>query len=206
MEDDEPFDLETAWADLQHALFGLLTTIGGCVAALADRLILPRAARMEILQWLAPIEAIARRLLVIEALKLPPPNQPAPFVPKGRLASAYADRPEAVLSDNPKDWRVRFHTWSASAPTNKSANVIAALRAHAIQHNAIPLARRIEALRRLFDQRELYAQRLARSLHHAPTRAPRAFSPYRHRATAVLTLMRRTQAEADHALAALNSS
>ena len=77
MEDDEPFDLETAWAGLQHAIGMLLAVVGGCALAVAERMILTRAARTEILQWLAPLEAFARRLLVVEALNLPAPNQPA---------------------------------------------------------------------------------------------------------------------------------
>jgi hypothetical protein len=206
MEDDEPFDLETAWADLQHAMCALLAIVGGGALALAERLILPRDARIQILQWLAPLEALARRLLLIEALKLPPPNQPAPFVPKGKLANAYADRPQAELPDDAEQWRVRFHVWSAKASSAPRAAGASAVRSYGVPYNAIPLARRVEALRRLFAQRALYARRLANSLRAAPARARKAFGPYRYRATAVLTLMRRTQTEADHALAALNSS
>ncbi len=207
MEERQPFDLEAKWADLQHAIVMMLASIGGCALAVAERLILPRAARKEILQWLAPIEAVARRLLVIEALNLPPPNQPAPFVPKGKLASAYADKPEADLPEDETKWNVRFHVWTAgAAPARARAAGMPAVRSYPIQYNALPLARRIEALRRVFSQRALYVQRLAKSLRAAPARARKAFAPYRHRATAVLTLTRETQAEVDRLLDALNSS
>jgi hypothetical protein len=207
MEDDEPFDLEDTWAGLQHAIGGLMVTIGGCAAALANCLIVPRAMRMQILQWLAPAEALARRLILLEALKLPAPNQPAPFVPKGRLANAYADKPEAELPADESEWRVRFHVWSPNAPTTGTkTSAPQAVRSYPIQYNAISLARRVEALRRLYDQREAYAHRLAQRLHHAPARARRAFGPYRYRATAVQTLMRRAQEQVDLALAQLNTS
>ncbi len=206
MEDDEPFDLEATWADLQHAIAMMIAAVG-CALAIAERLILPRKARIEILQWLAPIEAAARRLLVLDALKLPAPNQPPPFIPRAKLATAYADKPEAELPEDETKWTVRFHVWSAAAPSmNKLAAAPPAVRSHAIRFNAIPLAKRVEALRRLFDQREAYAKRLAQRLHHAPARARKVFAPYRHRATAVLTLMRRVQQQVDLALAALNTS
>ncbi|MEJ0024202.1 MAG: hypothetical protein WDN76_12915 [Alphaproteobacteria bacterium] len=77
MEDEEPFTLEAAWADLQHGVAVMLAAFG-CALAIAERLILPRKARIDILQWLAPLEATGRRLVLLEALKLPAPNQPAP--------------------------------------------------------------------------------------------------------------------------------
>ncbi len=208
MEDDEPFTLEAAWADLQHRIAMMLGAFGGCALAIAERLILPRKARIEILQWLAPLEAAARRLILLEALKLPAPNQPAPFIPKGKLASAYADKPEAELAEDETKWRVRFHVWTAGVPSANKNKALGkpAVQSYPIQYNAVPLARRVEALRRLFDQREIYAKRLAQRLHHAPKQARKAFAPYRHRATVVLTLMRRVQHEVDLALGALNTS
>jgi hypothetical protein len=167
---------------------------------------LPRAARIQILQWLAPLEAQARRLLVLEALKLPAPNQPPPFIPKGKLANAYADKPAPDLPADETQWRVRFHVWSGGAAKPGRAPGIPNARSYPVSYNALPLARRIEALRRVFDQRDLYAARLAVRLHHAPAQARKAFAPYRHRATAVQTLLRQTQDQVDLALAALNSS
>jgi hypothetical protein len=185
----------------------MLAIFGGCAAAVAQRLILTRANRIQILQWLAPLEAVARRLLLIEALKLPAPNAPAPFIRSAKLASAYADRPHPDLPESAEAWRVRFHIGigPASRPRLPAQNV-ASGAASPVQFNAIALARRMEALRRLFGQREAYARRLALRVHHAGARARKAFAPYRHRATAVRTLMRTVQREADLALAALNSS
>ncbi len=206
MEDEDSFDIEIARSGLQHAIARMLGAFGGA-AAIAASLILPRATRVHILQWLAPIEALARRLLLIEAMALPAPNQPAPFIPRGKLANAYADRPAADLPDESENWRVRFNIGIASAPARtEKVGVAPTATSHAIEFNALPLARRIEAVRRLFEKRALYARRLALRLHRAPTRARKAFAPYRHRATAVQTLMRRTQREADLALARLNTS
>jgi hypothetical protein len=206
MEDDEPFELETAWAALQHAIMCMLAIFGG-VAAVAERLILTRAGRIEILQWLAQIEAAARRLILLEALNLPPPNAPPPFIPQAKLATTYADKPQPELPEDPAQWNVRFHVWSAARSSEGAKTIgIQAARSDAIQHNAIPLARRMEALRRLFDQRHAYAQRLALCVHHARARALKVFAPYRHRATAVQTLLRQVQGQVDLALGALNSS
>jgi hypothetical protein len=176
------------------------------VAAVAERLILTRAGRIEILQWLAQIEAAARRLILLEALNLPPPNAPPPFVPQAKLATTYADKPQPGLPEDPAQWNVRFHVWSAANTPARNTVGVQAARTDLIQHNAIPLARRMEALRRLFDQREAYAQRLALRVHHARARALKVFAPYRHRATAVQTLLRQVQGQVDLALGALNSS
>ncbi len=184
----------------------MLASIGGCALAVAERLILTRAARIEILQWLAPLEAEARRLLVLEALKLPAPNQPPPFVPKGKLATAYADKPAHDLPEDETQWRVRFHVWSGGGARQGRTSGVQTTRTYPVTFNALSLASRIAALRRVFDQREISAARLASRLHHAPERARKAFAPYRHKATAVQTLLRRTQQEVDLALAALNSS
>ncbi len=193
---------KTAWAALQHAIMCMLAIFGG-VAAVAERLILTRAGRIEILQWLAQIEATARRLILVEALKLPPPNAPPSFVPLAKLATAYADKPRPELPEDPEQWNVRFHVWSGARPAVRKTIGVQATRSHAIQFNAIPLARRMEAVRRLFDQRQAYAQRLALRVHHARARALKVFAPYRHRATAVQTLLRQVQAEVDLALGAL---
>jgi hypothetical protein len=206
MEQEEPFDIEIAWSALQHAIAMMLGAFGGA-AAIAASLILPRATRIQILQWLGPIEALARRLLLIEAMSLPAPNQPAPFIPRGKLANAYADKSIADLPDETETWRVRFNIGIASAPTKmEKVGVTPAAVSHPIQFNALALARRMEAVRRLFEQRALYAQRLAVRIHRAPARARKAFAPYRHRATAVQTLLSRTQQEANLALARLNTS
>jgi hypothetical protein len=206
MEEDEPFDLETAWAGLQHAM-GFLLAICGGAAALAQRLLLRRASRIEILQWLAPLEALARRLLLLEALKLPAPNAPAPFAKKGKLASAFTDCPAPELPEDAEQWNVRFHVWTAGARlAGQGAGMVQTARTRPLNLNAIPLAKRIEALRRLYEQRGGYARRLAARLHHALPRACRVFAPYRHSATPVRSLLRDVQREVEIGLLRLNSS
>jgi len=174
-------------------------------AALAQRLLLRREKRIEILQWLAPLEALARRLLLLEALALPAPNAPAPFFKKGKLASSYADRPAPELPEDAEQWRVRFHVWTV-ASAGKSPLAVQTARTRPLNLNAIPLAKRIEALRRLYDQRSVYARRLADRLHQGVGRARRAFAPYRHVATPVRSLLREAQREVEIGLLRLNTS
>jgi hypothetical protein len=144
--------------------------------------------------------------VLLEALKLPPPNAPPTFVPQAKLATTYADKPQAELPEESEKWNVRFHVWTAGTPTTNKIGANQPARSHSVQFNALPLARRVEALRRLFDQREAYAQRLALRVHYAISRARKVFAPYRHRAVPVQTLLRQAQAEVDLALAAVNSS
>jgi hypothetical protein len=59
VQDDEPFTLEADWESLRYLaqfLFSLFAT----PAVLAARLLLGRAEKARILQWLAPLEAAAR--------------------------------------------------------------------------------------------------------------------------------------------------
>lgn len=212
MTNDDPFTLERAWAQLGD-LIAMMLTLFGAPAAIAARLILGRDARKHILQWLAPLEAAARRLLLIEALQHPAPNAPAPFFPRGRLASAYADTPAPDLPPDEKDWRVRFNIGLAAAPakrvaieTDEHSVFFATPRSAPISLNAAPLARRFEALRRLISDRDALVAALARRAHQAPERAARRFAPYRRAARPVQALLSDIQQETDRALVALNSS
>jgi hypothetical protein len=201
--EDAPFSLENAWDHLDHLLALTLNLFGG-VADIAASLFLRRQTRVEILQWLAPLEAWARRLLLIEALRRPAPNDPPPFAAAATLATEYADKPAPALAENPAQWRVRFNIGLGSASATKPA--FTQRRASSISYNAVALAKRLEALRRLIADRERYVQRLARRAHIAPTRTRRAFAPYRHRALCVETALKEAQREVDHALTALNTS
>jgi hypothetical protein len=201
--EDAPFSLENAWDHL-HDLLGLTLRLFGGVGDIAAQLILRRQTRIEILRWLAPLEAWARRLLLVEALRRQAPNDPPVLSAKATLASTYADKPAPALAEDAAHWRVTFNM--GLGPARSRPPAFTQKRAQAIGHNAIPLARRLEALRRLIIDSERYVQRLVRRAHHAPARTRRAFAPYRHRGFAVETMLKETQREVDRALAVLNSS
>jgi hypothetical protein len=212
VQDDEPFTLEAAWDNLRYLaqfLFSLFAT----PAALAAQMLLSKAKRVEILQWLAPLEAAARRLILLEALTLPAPNAPAPPAPCGFIGNTYADRTLPDFPENAEDWRVHFHVFRASKPSPAPQDK----RTHSacgIRYDAIALARRIEALRRVLENREAAVRQLAaRVLGVQPhmkaqvmARVERCFAPYRHKPGGARSLLPAVQREADLALARLNSS
>jgi hypothetical protein len=82
----EPFDIQEAWQAVAM-LYGYIASLFGGAAAIAERLLLRRQMRRDILAWLGPAEALARRVLLLKALSLPKPNTPpAPPPALGRLS------------------------------------------------------------------------------------------------------------------------
>lgn len=201
----EPFTLEAGWAQLCYLaqfLFRLFAT----PAELAAQMILRREKRREILQWLAPLEAAARRLILLAALELPAPNAPALASPCG-FGAAFRDRPAPLLPENAEDWRVQFHVFRVSE-TAPAPGRPRPRGAPGIRYDAIALARRIEALRRVLDDRvaavRLLARRLADRVLGAPrqirARVARWFAPYRYKRGGVAWLLSAVQREVDVAL------
>jgi hypothetical protein len=70
---DAPTSREDAWAHL-FDIIAMVIALFGTPAAIAAQRLLRRATRIEIPHWLAPLEALARRLLLLEAAELPPRN------------------------------------------------------------------------------------------------------------------------------------
>jgi hypothetical protein len=106
---DEPTSREDAWAHLADMIAMVIAPFGAPAAIAAQRL-LRRATRIEILHWPAPLKALARRLLLLEAAELPPRNAPlARSVASGRIANAMRDAP--APSEDPTQWRVRLSLW-----------------------------------------------------------------------------------------------
>lgn len=211
MKTAEPFDLEDAWAYLAQ-LVGVVIRCIATPAAIAERLGLLRKSRMEILAWLAPLEALARRLLVIEAAQTPKPNDPPPrpHFPGG-LSTALADRPPEELGEDSSAWRVVFRVWPG--PSRRPPKPLfrdpeaRPLRDHPLKPigftaNAYPLARRLEALRRLTLDRRAALARLARLLHARRGALDRAFRSYRFARTPCDSALSAAQREADRVLAA----
>lgn len=200
MENDEPFSMDSAWAHLRH-LAKFLLGLFGDPAALAARLMLTRGFRQDLLGWLAPLEAVARRLLAAEAAKLPAPNAPGPRAPIGRIANTLADKPQAELGEDSAAWRVVFNLGlrrAGAPPSTKLAGRGAPLR-----FNALSLARRVEALCRVLEDRAACVRKLAARLHGDVRRARKAYAPYRFPAMAVGGLLQFAQDEAERALAPL---
>ena len=177
---------------------------------LAAQLFLRAQTRFQILQWLAPLEALARRLLVIEALALPPPNARPPRAPvrDTRIVSALADASPAEEAGDPETWRVVFNLWpGAKAGGRRRADVeLRDAQGEArMLRNALPLARRIEALRRLAENPEQALRRMAALLAARRGQVAERFSAYaprnRLRACPAARLLAGAQAQLAAALA-----
>jgi hypothetical protein len=158
------------------------------------------------LSWLAPIEAFARRVLLLAALKEPTPNLPEPTRRGEAIVSAMRDTPPPDLPDNPADWRAVFSEWPSGVGFPRKECADKRLRActRFTEFNAYPLARRIEALVRLARDPRAAIKRMARKIAARRNWLLYAFSRYRHDARPVQTLLMEVQREVDTAL--LNTS
>ncbi len=118
------------------------------------------------LPWLRAGEALLRRLLLIEAAGLPKANTPPPRPKRVRVRTR---RLLTFTPDKPEDWRVSFR---ALAPSVAYAACARSRRQEPKRfHDAWPLAERLEAMLRVFNDPALFAKRLARRLYARPRRA-----------------------------------
>lgn len=118
---------------------------------------LPRAARAPLLAFIRLIEALVRRLLLIETWNLPVAFTPRTMKPANNAGAGIRAR----ASDNPANWRVSprlFPAW----PTGSGRRGAAPAEERLISNRA--LAERLEALIRVAADPAPYAQRLARRL------------------------------------------
>ncbi|MGE3303296.1 MAG: hypothetical protein AB7M12_09305 [Hyphomonadaceae bacterium] len=197
--------LDGAWAQVAE-LLGWIAALFGAPGEIAARGGLVRRSRFDILAWLAPLEAAARRLLLIEAAALPPANNAPPLVARGRLRSALTDAPPPVLDADSARWRVRFRLGFPRARASSRLSPATGPNP-ALPNNAAPLARRLEALRRVAANRARVVHLLARRLRASlPACVARAYQRYRHRGGACAELLDEAQARVDALLPALNSS
>lgn len=208
---EETFTLPSAWEQVK-VLLGFMAALFGAPGAIAARLYLRAARRLEILQWLAPLEAVARRLLAIEALALPPPNMPAlrTRLRDAPVAGALEEASSpALAADDPETWRVVFNLWPGSRTgTRKLAGARISGDPQGeppLLRNAFPLARRIEALRRLAEAPDRALRRMAALLAARRREAATRFTPYaprkRLRACPAASLLESAQAQLAAALA-----
>jgi hypothetical protein len=202
----EPFDLQAAWSHVATLCGWILNLLNP--ADIGERVSLLRDKRRELLAWLGPAEALARRVLLLKALSLPKANLPPAHAITGKLTNAFTDRTEAELTEclegPPETWRVRFrvmpsigpHRRLAAGETSEREPQAKGWRLSSI-YNAIPLARRIEALRRVLDNPEPAVKRLVRLLATRRADIVHAFGPYRPPHGCARTPMAETQAEID---------
>jgi hypothetical protein len=203
-DDHPPFTLERAWEDLRYAVAMILTLFGGPADIAARKMLLNRT-RQEILIWLAPIEAMARRILLLAALKLPTLNPTARLKRGAPIVNAMRDTPLPTLSDNPADWRVLFSDWPCASGASTERQTERRGRdgsgaARFCDYNAYPLARRIEALVRLVQHPAASIERMARKITVRRAHLCFAFGRYRHNAMPVETLLKEVQTHVDAAL------
>lgn len=205
MDAAEPFCLKTAWDDLRSWLKSMVAVFGEPVA-IAAHLLLRRSARGDILQWLAPLEAGVRRVLLMEALKRAKPNEPPPPIVRGRVATSFRERPSKAFAEDSRQWRVAFRVWPA-ATRRECAPAQPVIRASkcAIHYNALSLARRIEAVIRVFESPEAYIAKIARRVHAEPVATRDVFRPYRPALRGAERMLRAIQRETELALATLDS-
>ena len=194
------------WAAGRYFLDWLMALFGAPhdVAALG---VLTPKERSEILGWLRPVEALVRLLLIAEAAALPRPAPPSPSSLRPEPRRSAAERPHA--EPDPEDsrrWPTRFRVFVARGSKRRRDPSDAGRRwdDHAPWLDPWPVARRIEAVRRVLEDASPYARRLARRLAAAPARAEPLISRARN------TNRKRRQLgdealgfAADHAAAAL---
>lgn len=122
--------------------------------------------------WLRTVEALFRKLLVIEASHYARHLTP----PKPRAKRKRVTRWVTFYPDKPDDWRVSFRMDRGRPrphPSIDQASAIAHTSRRAPRtpfHCAWPLAERFEALLRVHNDPTAYAKRLARRLYAAPQR------------------------------------
>ena len=197
--DREPFSLDAAWAQLGELVSWLVSLFGKPVE-IALRWGLVKRSRQEILDWLAPVEALARRLLLIEAAQTQPPNFIPKATPRDAVASARRDAPQADLDAESATWRVVFHLGALARGRAKPST--GPMTDLPLRPNAWPLAKRLEALLRLTQDRAGVLARLARRMaaHAAEFAAP--YKRYPHAGGPCASALAEASGELDRVLAA----
>jgi hypothetical protein len=193
----EPFSLQDAWQSVGD-LYAAIVSLFGAPFEIAERLMLVRESRREILAWLGPVEALARRLLLLKALTMPKANEPPPQAPPGRVLIAFTDRPIGDIHPEATQWRVRFNVMPrGSLRATRRSEPCADQRGGGVDFNALPLARRLEALRRVLENPAPAVARLCRLLAARREAVEAAFRPYRPRATCAQSALADAQREID---------
>jgi hypothetical protein len=143
------------WRALRELIVGLWSQFGGPkdIAALG---VMPRKDYIFLGALLRGLECIARHVLSIDAAAVR--LEPLHSRRKSRAAPRVMEEPEDC--EKPETWRASFRLIPRTgAGSRTSSNEPQRFP------KAMPLARRFEAVLRVFDAPEVYARRLARYLH-----------------------------------------
>jgi hypothetical protein len=186
MQTHEPFSLTSAWDHLRGLIAGFVRVFYEPSLLAALRLVLPKT-RFEFLQFLAPLEAAARRLLLLEALAHPKPNadvarapqrdKPVPSLLADRAGSPFS-APE--LPEDSRQWRVVFNLWPGryAGRAGRTFDPMLARGPRFRDENVSAIARRLEALIRLAENRKHAVARMARLLVWRAGEARERFARY----------------------------
>ena len=162
-----PANLWRALRDHIEALCQLF----GLPQKLAARTWLPRWEARHISATLRPVEILLRRLIFLDALHMQ--QTPAPAETKSRaLRTMTGARGAGFDPDHPESWSVRFDLGDAAQRKRKTHRRRSA-HEPSRQVSSAPLALRLEALIRGFNDPAPLAARLARRLCRRPEIAPR---------------------------------
>ncbi len=179
MTDRQPAAARTApialWRIVEAFLHQLHDLFGG-PERIAARCTLPRDQHRLFHIWITAGENLIRHLLLLEARACTPQAAPA------RRASKRSAQRERYRFDpnDPDSWRVSFSclkSRSRAARLSKRRPT-----PHPRLYLTRPLAERIEALIRVFNDPTPYAKRLARRLRATPKRAAELTAPCRYMA------------------------
>lgn len=172
-----PTDPITLWRTLSEYIRACFS-LWGEPRVIAGKLWLDRAEHQRASGFLAALEHVLRRLLYLDAVKLTP-KPPAPRRARAAIAAPNPRGGGSFDAEHPESWRCKFQVLprqSKRAParrrtTHAGADVI----------SSAPVALRLEALIRAFNDPAPYAERLARAL------AKRAGADQQARARACFT-------------------
>ncbi len=158
------------WRHFRAFLCSVLSIFGE-PEHLAARHTLTRKEWLHTNTWISAAEALLRRLLLIEAAAIPV----KPARSASRRKSPRVRKLVTFYPDKPEEWRVHFHCLldrrrprrPAQPSTNKAPSRFC---------SAWPLALRLEALQRVFNDPHAYAARLAARLRRLPADVRKLFS------------------------------
>lgn len=182
--DADESSVPALWEAAEYLLRWLVALCGDACAVVARGRLSPKERR-EIAFWLRPVEALVRRLLVVEAARL------AETLPPPRARTARPRKCRTVLQDpeNSASWAVRFRALErigspGAAPAACTAPLACARSRRAgVKRDSFaardpwPLAERIEAVARVLENPAPFARRLARRLTAGAARYARSCRP-----------------------------
>lgn len=183
-----PDPLSALW-QAASAMFERMVAAIGAPRLIADQPALEREALMQMRAWLRPLEAMVRKIILIEAAALArSPEPPRPAKLNLPPLQHFAPKP-APPYPQPRPYKARFRLWPrrAQAPARirqlgppllvrdiyrERARAAQARQLNMVRFMRPPeparIAARIEALARIIVKPQAFVRRLARKLRRAP--------------------------------------